>query len=58
MYNAVLFEEWHKEAIKANPKLLHLNKDDLMRHEAAGVTTDLFPKTMQVSGGAATQLPF
>ena len=55
--NAVLFEEWHKEAIKANPKLLHLNKDDLMRHEAAGVTTDLFPKTMQVSG-VALQLSY
>ncbi|MBR7793672.1 ATP-dependent RNA helicase HrpA [Undibacterium sp. FT147W] len=57
VYNAVLFEEWHKEAIKANPKLLHLNKDDLMRHEAAGVTTDLFPKTMQVSG-VALQLSY
>ncbi|WP_423709886.1 ATP-dependent RNA helicase HrpA [Undibacterium sp. WLX3042] len=55
--NAVLFEEWHKEEIKANPKLLHLNKDDLMRHEAAGVTTDLFPKTMQVSG-VALQLSY
>ncbi|MFZ6772959.1 ATP-dependent RNA helicase HrpA [Undibacterium sp. SXout7W] len=57
VYNAVLFEEWHKEIIKANPKLLHLNKDELMRHEAAGVTTDLFPKTMQVSG-VALQLSY
>ncbi len=50
VYNAVLLEQWHKEATKENPKLLYLNKDELMRHEAAGVTTDLFPKTMQVSG--------
>ncbi|MES2040506.1 MAG: ATP-dependent RNA helicase HrpA, partial [Pseudomonadota bacterium] len=57
VYNAVLFEEWHKEATKANPKLLYLNKDELMRHEAAGVTTDLFPKTMQVSG-VALQLSY
>nr|WP_315475388.1 ATP-dependent RNA helicase HrpA [uncultured Undibacterium sp.] len=50
VYNAVLFEQWHKEATKGNPKLLYLNKDELMRHEAAGITTDVFPKTMQVSG--------
>jgi hypothetical protein len=29
---------------------LYLNKDELMRHEAAGVTTELFPKTMSVAG--------
>ncbi|MFZ6678176.1 ATP-dependent RNA helicase HrpA [Undibacterium sp. Tian12W] len=57
VWNAVLFEQWHKEATKANPKLLYLNKDELMRHEAAGVTTDLFPKTMQVSG-VALQLSY
>lgn len=50
VYNAVLFEQWYKEASKGNAKLLYLNKDELMRHEAAGVTTDFFPKTMQVSG--------
>ncbi|MBC3874541.1 ATP-dependent RNA helicase HrpA [Undibacterium flavidum] len=50
VYSAVLFEQWHKEATKGNPKLLYLNKDELMRHEAAGITTDVFPKTMQVSG--------
>ena len=50
VYNAVLFEQWHKEAIKENPKLLYLNKEELMRHEAAGITTEVFPKAMQVSG--------
>jgi ATP-dependent helicase HrpA len=48
--NGVDFEKWHKEATAADPKLLYLNRDDLMRHEAAGVTTDLFPKTMNVAG--------
>ncbi len=57
VYNAVLFEQWHKEATKNNPKLLYLNKDELMRHEAAGITTDVFPKTMQVSG-VALQLSY
>nr|WP_230419055.1 ATP-dependent RNA helicase HrpA [Undibacterium griseum] len=57
VWNAVLFEQWHKEATSSNPKLLYLNKDELMRHEAAGVTTDLFPKSMQVSG-VALQLSY
>ncbi|MCX7218611.1 MAG: DUF3418 domain-containing protein, partial [Burkholderiales bacterium] len=57
VYNAVLLEQWYKEAVKENSKLLYLNKDELMRHEAAGITTDLFPKTMQVSG-VALQLSY
>ncbi|HJV01554.1 MAG TPA: ATP-dependent RNA helicase HrpA [Burkholderiaceae bacterium] len=48
--NGAGFEKWHKEATAAEPKLLYLNRDELMRHEAAGVTTDLFPKTMSVTG--------
>ncbi|HJV85842.1 MAG TPA: ATP-dependent RNA helicase HrpA [Noviherbaspirillum sp.] len=52
VYSAITFEKWLKEATAKNPKLLHLNRDDLMRHEAAGVTTDLFPKAMTVAGVA------
>ncbi|WP_257572528.1 ATP-dependent RNA helicase HrpA [Janthinobacterium sp. UMAB-56] len=48
--NGAGFEKWHKEATRDNPKLLYLNREELMRHEAAGVTTDLFPKTMSVTG--------
>jgi ATP-dependent helicase HrpA len=50
IHAGIAFEKWLKDATAGNPKLLHLNRDDLMRHEAAGVTTDLFPKTMQVAG--------
>jgi len=31
-------------------RLLFLNRDDLMRHEAAGITTDLFPKKVTLAG--------
>jgi ATP-dependent helicase HrpA len=48
--NGIAFEKWYKDASVKNPKLLYLNREDLMRHEAAGVTTDLFPKTMSVAG--------
>ena len=30
------------------PKLLYLKKDDLMRHEAAGITTDQFPPQLLI----------
>ncbi|WP_334190869.1 ATP-dependent RNA helicase HrpA, partial [Noviherbaspirillum sp.] len=54
IWNGAAFEKWHKDATAKNPKLLYLNRDDLMRHEAAGVTTDLFPKSMTVAGIAMT----
>ena len=43
IHNGAAFEAWRKEAERDNPKLLYLKKDDLMRHEAAGITTDQFP---------------
>ncbi len=48
--NGAGFEKWYKDAARENPKLLFLNREELMRHEAAGVTTELFPKTMNVTG--------
>jgi ATP-dependent helicase HrpA len=50
IHNGIAFEKWIKDASAEMPKLLYLNRDDLMRHEAAGVTTDLFPKTMRAAG--------
>jgi len=43
MHNGAAFEHWRKEAEREQPKLLYLKKDDLMRHEAAGITTEHFP---------------
>jgi ATP-dependent helicase HrpA len=48
--NGAGFEKWYKDASHDNPKLLFLIRDDLMRHEAAGITTDLFPKKMMAAG--------
>jgi ATP-dependent helicase HrpA len=48
--NGAGFEKWYKDASRDNSKLLFLNREELMRHEAAGVTTELFPKTMNVTG--------
>ena len=46
--NGADFDRWRREAERANPKLLHLRREDLMRHEAAGITTDNFPPALQV----------
>ena len=43
IHNGAAFEAWRKEAERDKPKLLYLQRDDLMRHEAAGITTDQFP---------------
>jgi ATP-dependent helicase HrpA len=43
IHNGAAFEHWRKEAEREQPKLLYLKKDDLMRHEAAGITTEQFP---------------
>jgi ATP-dependent helicase HrpA len=44
------FEKWYREEIKKNPKLLLLTREELMRHEAAGITTQSFPKTLRLGG--------
>jgi ATP-dependent helicase HrpA len=48
IHNGATFEAWRKEAERADPKLLYLKKDDLMRHEAAGITTDQFPPNLKI----------
>ncbi len=66
VYTAVDFEKWYRQASAksgntattgaannasgAAEKLLYLSRDDLMRHEAAGITTDLFPKRVTIAG--------
>jgi ATP-dependent helicase HrpA len=43
-------ERWYREESKRQPKLLFLTRDELMRHEAAGITTAAFPKTLRLGG--------
>ena len=44
------FERWWREASQANPNLLKLTREELMRHEAAGITTAAFPKMIRLGG--------
>ncbi len=43
-------ERWWRVHSAHNPKLLLLNRDELMRHEAAGVTSSAFPKLLRLGG--------
>ena len=43
-------EAWFKEEVKKQPKLLLLTQEELMRHEAAGITTQAFPKILRLGG--------
>ncbi|MDM0041038.1 ATP-dependent RNA helicase HrpA [Variovorax sp. J22G21] len=44
------FEHWYKERSHTEPRLLFLTRDELMRHQAAGITTDSFPPTLRLGG--------
>ncbi len=50
IYNGAAFEHWRREAEAKEPKLLYLKREDLMRHEAAGITTALFPHQLEIGG--------
>jgi ATP-dependent helicase HrpA len=50
IYNAAAFDAWRGEAERGNPRLLFLKREDLMRHEAAGITTELFPRQLEIAG--------
>ena len=44
------FERWRKDAERAEPKRLFLTREQLMRHDAAGVTSERFPPQMEIHG--------
>ncbi|PUE60640.1 ATP-dependent RNA helicase HrpA [Limnohabitans curvus] len=46
----VTLETWYRDEVKRQPKLLHLTREELMRHQAAGITTQAFPKTLRLGG--------
>ncbi len=43
-------EDWWRRESKAKPDLLLLTREELMRHEAAGITTQAFPRTVRLGG--------
>ncbi len=50
VHSGTTLERWYREESKKQPKLLFLTREELMRHEAAGITTSSFPKTLRMGG--------
>jgi ATP-dependent helicase HrpA len=50
IYTADEFEKWRRQAEKRNPRLLFMSRQDLMLHPALGVTAELYPDTINLSG--------
>jgi len=50
VYNAAGFEHWRREAEKANPDVLLLTREFLMRHAASDITAAQFPEALRVDG--------
>ncbi len=45
-----LLETWYRAESAKQPRLLMLTREELMRHEAAGITTQAFPKQIRLGG--------
>ena len=43
-------ERWYRSEVRRQPELLKLTREELMRHEAAGITTAAFPRTVRLGG--------
>jgi ATP-dependent helicase HrpA len=50
VHSQATLERWFRDEVKRQPTLLQLSRDELMRHEAAGITTASFPKTIRLGG--------
>lgn len=50
VHSGATLERWYREEVKKQPRLLQLTRDELMRHEAAGITTESFPRTLRLGG--------
>lgn len=50
VFSGRTFEAWYRREVERQPKLLMLTREELMRHEAAGITTNAFPKTIRLGG--------
>jgi ATP-dependent helicase HrpA len=50
IHNGADFDRWRRDEEAKDPKRLFLKREDLMRHEAAGITTEQFPHQIEMAG--------
>ena len=50
VHSGATLERWWRQESLRQPRLLHLSREELMRHEAAGITTEAFPRVVRLGG--------
>jgi ATP-dependent helicase HrpA len=43
-------ERWYRHASREQPRVLHMTREDLMRHEASGINAQNYPKIVRLGG--------
>jgi len=54
IYSKPQFERWLRKATQKQPKLLHMDLEQVMQHDARAITAEQFPDRMRIG---ATELP-
>ncbi len=54
IYSKPQFERWLRKATQKQPKLLHMNLEQVMQHDARAITAEQFPDRLRIG---ATELP-
>src|SRR3546814_8122151 len=57
VYNQQTLENWAKQASKEDLAALYLNKEDLLSKKAGDITTEFYPKQLEM-GGLAFDLTY
>jgi ATP-dependent helicase HrpA len=50
VHSGATLEAWYREAVRADAGLLKLSRDELLRKDAAGVSSDAFPRRLAMRG--------
>ncbi len=50
VYSGAMLEAWYREAVSDDPGLLKLSREELLRKDAAGVSSDAFPRRITMRG--------
>nr|WP_221302793.1 ATP-dependent RNA helicase HrpA [Quisquiliibacterium transsilvanicum] len=50
VYSGAMLEAWYREAVRSDAGLLKLSRDELLRKDATGVSSDAFPRRLSMRG--------
>lgn len=50
IYSSTQFDKWLREATRAQPKLLHMRREQLLRKDTAEISAELYPDHLEING--------